>query len=514
LKKVYVPFILVAFGVFISSWLVLTLSNYSLNIFDGAIDILPHYYISNGFIPYNEFGVVYPPGKFLLIGKLIPFVSVFQRDIIFSFLFLLEYIFGIYLIWKLCKNKLQFTTVFAAYLFLGTIILQVSPGNILSEISTLILILLISRYLCFESQSSSKADFSLFLTAAITAFIFLFRWNGVMILFAVLLVCLFMVSFYQKLFKKDVLDLQYLLKITLAVLFGLILGFVILIFYLYKINAIKFGLDFIFNIPVKVIMPFRVLPLPHFTSIFDPQCLIYSCLFVIIVHAILLLKHLYSAKNKNILLVWFLILIPIYALPYALGRSDSEHFTSLLIVTFMSVVISYAVNLTKIRYLILLVLLVLPVAKNTFYKIEILPTSGNNINASIDLANSDCKKHLAIVKNYNSLFVGRVSYQTYIYSAVSLYLINPNVMPATSFISDEPGLQNSCKYGDIIAKQLSKAKKPMLAFLETSAQKPEANKTAVMFSCMKIENFLIHHAYTKIGNCNVYGQTFEIRLYQ
>ncbi|MFI5205550.1 MAG: hypothetical protein ACHQVK_01280, partial [Candidatus Paceibacterales bacterium] len=127
----------------------------------------------------------------------------------------------------------------------------------------------------------------------------------------------------------------------------------------------------------------------------------------------------------------------------------------------------------------------------------------------------DCKSGIAPFKDtYKSIFVGRLSYNIYIVSEAALYLINPKVKPATVFIIDIPGIQNTAEYGSRIADQLESAPKPMLAFLEIGDNIPETNQTRYMKSEGKIEYFLSHNKHLVIATCAADERNFEVRLYQ
>ena len=54
----------------------------------------------------------------------------------------------------------------------------------------------------------------------------------------------------------------------------------------------------------------------------------------------------------------------------------------------------------------------------------------------------------------------------------------------------------------------------MLAFLEEGDHQPENELTRKMTSCGKIENYLSYADYEKIGQCESYGEIFDIRLYK
>jgi hypothetical protein len=113
-----------------------------------------------------------------------------------------------------------------------------------------------------------------------------------------------------------------------------------------------------------------------------------------------------------------------------------------------------------------------------------------------------------------SIVVGRKQYDRFIFNNAALYFTRPDLNLATKYMSDEPGLQNSCVYGQKIAEELGGVQKPMLALLEEGEQIMEANATKTMKSCGKIEHFFSSHAYKTVGNCKSFGNTYEIRVYE
>ena len=58
--------------------ILLIIGNYEVGFFDGMLKVLSMNYSSNGLMPYYDFGVVYPPGLFILIGKILPFNSIVE----------------------------------------------------------------------------------------------------------------------------------------------------------------------------------------------------------------------------------------------------------------------------------------------------------------------------------------------------------------------------------------------------------------------------------------------------
>ncbi len=207
---------------------------------------------------------------------------------------------------------------------------------------------------------------------------------------------------------------------------------------------------------------------------------------------------------------------PVLFLPYALGRADWTH----AVPFFCSVILllGYAVRSTKKilkqRVLLLCMVLLLP----SFFRLAVVPLKDiliHHQDASTELQSQLANCNL-LTKNLpaQTIFVGRESYNRFIYSAAALYFLRPKLLPATRYISDEPGIQNSCEYGQLIYRDLFDAKKPMIALLEQGEQLAEQNRTATMQNCGKLEKFLQEQPHEKIGECTAYTRLFSIEVYK
>jgi hypothetical protein len=91
-----------------------------------------------------------------------------------------------------------------------------------------------------------------------------------------------------------------------------------------------------------------------------------------------------------------------------------------------------------------------------------------------------------------------------------LYLNYFYLKPATKYISDEPGLQNTCSIQNEIISDINKAPKPTIFFINKTFI-PDKNNKNVYSNCGKIEEFL--DAHTKIiGQCNVSEYNLDVRI--
>jgi hypothetical protein len=312
--------------------------------------------------------------------------------------------------------------------------------------------------------------------------------------------------------KKLPSSSKNILKLLLISNSGLLVAAIILFLYLFGINSVSEGIDFIFRIPTSVIMPYRKLPLPGLNSFFSEDSIFYVSLLSILLTFITTAKLIASYKADKKIILLLLMLMPFSTFHYALGRSDHWHFIPFLFLTLGSITLFYSITGLK-RLVFIAVITIYFTFPHVFSEMSDVLDSKVDIRDDISKNLDNCKQAIQGKENYQSMFVGRENYDRFIFNNAALYLINPKVKPASSFISDEPGLQNSCHYGQVISQQLKNSKKPMLVFLEKGLHNPEPNKTQEMHSCGKIEKFLATAEYEKIGNCNAYNQDYEIRIY-
>ena len=476
----------------------LSTSTLPINEFDGALKLISQYYTSLGLTPYKDFGVVYPPGYFILVGNIFKFISIFQRNIIYSFF----YLFVIYFYIKIFLQSIHVTGN-AKRIIISVFLISLTLVSTRFFYYDLFSILIIPIYLTFISLKNQRYRSVIYSLMFITP---LFRWDTALI---ILMVSGFVI-FTNLLFKIE----KNSLKTSIGVSVSIILGFVLLFLYIYRLNSYSKAFDFIVNIPTFIIKPFRNLPIPPFkirpfeNMMFYTTGLLFLSYLFVIINNIKGFNVINKLKNRLFRFQFISLLIVILLIPYTLGRVSFGHTVPIwyLLITFFLI---YTRKITKYVYLIIF-LSFIPFI--TYYKnnIKLFVPKINNAEAIYNKNAIDCEKYKNV--DAKSIFIGRTSYNFYEYNNVYLYYFYRNLLPATSYISDEPGIQDSCKYGSIISNELSSSKKPMIAFLATNPQIGFQNKKLV--SCNKIEEYLIGSPYQIIGNCKSYGFEYEIRLYK
>jgi len=450
-----------------------------INQFDGALRLLAEHAVIQQWTLYKDVSIVYPPGYALFFGTLFRFVSPNNRQTIITFAIFIFVCIGVWSVQRMLKCSYTDWRI-GIFLLISSLWYQQVSGDAFA------LPLMFLLILCIVHQ---KLSTTVALLAGILAF---FRWDFP--LFTSVLMW-GMVGYEYVCFKKETY-----VKTALALTLGLSAGLGILALYAFTQGTLTQAFDAIVTIPTRIILPYRSLPLPlpwHAPRILN--ALVYVALLGWILCAVL-------AEKKNIRDV-VVLCIPFIFLPYATGRADWSHALPL----FSSVLFVTLYVKTKQRYIhhVTLGMLVLFFLRILLPQHIWEPQAQSNMYTHI----AECAQR---VQTYNaqSLFVGREQYNRYIINVASLYFTRPDLRPATPYVSDEPGLQSSCIYGERIQQDLVRTPKPMLSFIELGEQPLEPNATQTLRSCGHIERFLSTSPYTSLGQCYAYGHTFDVRAYK
>ncbi len=481
--------------VFVNEWIMAYKLRFVPDIFDDSIKLVSGLYTLFGFVPYTDFAIVYPPG--LLILTKILSLNFTSRFHVFAVMYLLLAIPVILAVaWK---SRSWFVS--GATILLLAFSMKIS-GELFVDITWFILFL--ATYSTIEKGTRLSK-----VVLPIAIFVLcLLKWERVVIFGIFMAVGYVMTLFTMQRYSQRVL---YVLKATIV---SVVVAFLCFIGYLVVSGSdIGSALYFVFEVPLKI-LPYRKLPLPPLLplrdSIFVMGYAVYFCVFILIFLSLLVIRRVLKDNKIGYIA---LLLMPVGILPYAIGRADSIHAFPLLTSTFFSVLI-FAIIEKRAMPLLLTMVLYFALHQNLFVynPFRFLEQSPTYIDA-VDYTLRDCRQATQNLR-YTSLFVGRTNYSEYVYSHVMLYLMNPKVKPATKYISDEPGLQNTCEDGEVVAQELTVAKKPMLSLLEFKPQQTEANLSSSMVSCGYIEKWLTSTKYKRIGTCTHFGNEFEIRLYE
>lgn len=437
------------------------IGSYDLNYFDGAVQLASQNYTALGLTPYKDFAVVYPPGTFLLSGKLLPFKSIVEVNVFFTIIFV-----GLFAAAVKLFNKLNPQFGYVMWLANGFLLRIFDARGALPYVMLETIVLLV---LC-------KKKWQLLVMSAV--FVWL-RWDWL----------LFFLPFAG---------------VWAAA--GYLIGVLALAGYLVATGVWGIGWEFIVYIPMMLTGYFRDLPIPPFAFDIHPNLLIYVSGAMLLIIGLKL-----RSKLKDYLV--FLGFVGIFV-PYALGRSDWVHFVGVWMAT--AFWWTFVCRDLKVRWMwstASIILFFIPLGGWYARGVKSFEPTVNKVQITLDEQISNCRE-LVKGENPKSIFVGRLTYQRYLYNVAALYLAYPKVKPATRFIMEEPGIQNSCKYGGMAVADLEGAGRPMLAYLEKGLHEAENEAMAKMESCGKMESFLQAHEFAKIGGCTAYNKEFEVRVYK
>lgn len=491
---------MLSFGVFLYHLLLLATSSFEIDIFDGSLRLLPHLYINQDLVPYRDFSVVYPPGYYLLLGKIIPFYFLEIKGIVMASLVMIIYYLYVD---EIKRNLKHFTELHYSVLLIAfSIIVFVFNYNDPLSILLVPLIVLQARNCVFGRGSKSRKVIYFFTVY----FAMMIRWDWS--LFALLLLIsnaiFVLILIKMKIVKSNNKNIiKKLLHYSLLNLTAIISSQITMVTYFYKIGVIKNAINFIYVIPTIVIGPLRYLPINFsFRPLFNMLPVLTLVLFFAYLILVIIKARSQNYEKSDLFNLSTLITIPLIYLPYALGRSGNNHFIPLWFGLTLSYLVFHSIYIKKQIFLIVVIFSLIPfftLYKNSIstFKPEVSRLE-TNINKTID----DCKSK-SISLEASSLFVGRLSYDSFSYNSynnVMLYLTRSSIKPATQYISDEPGLQSSCIYGKIIAGELESSNKPMLAFLQIKSEIAEDTPT-LNNSCGHIESYLNSGKHSLVGFC-------------
>ncbi len=468
--------------------LLLLLSNFfafllsqRVGLYDPSIFKLQLEYPLLGLKPYVDFIFYYPFGLSLfseLIQKL-SFGFLKLSSFIWPIHFILQYFFikkiSEVLEFQWYKNLVLIFLIIETFFYglLGT-----EPFSLL-----ITLIVLIDLYI---SEKNNKINFSLYFLCLILV---LLRWDRFFYC-----ECIFLSYLLLCRFKKINLNRSFVMKV--GSLF--ITTFIIYLFIFFIKNKDNFfeSLEFVFLFPFKI-NQHRSLDFHFDNMIFTVGNFFYFLLF------------LYGLALKNILTKTtitqrevFLSCSGLVMLPYCIARPDYAHLIPFYISS------------------IFLVLFFLSSVKSNLYKrinifineygflvgvlLTIILFSFVTWQLSKPIINT-----CSIKGNYKTIFVGNKNYSEFVINAPLIYLNNLNLKPASRFISEDPGVQDTCKYSNLIVDELNRAEKPTIYFINTVSKKEIYNSNKLQ-SCGLIERY-INQNTTIIDSCKVGEYEFEVR---
>lgn len=501
----YGMFIL-ALLLFLFQWSIRALSRYPLEEFDEGMRFISRAFVSSGLVPYRDFGILFPPGIFLPAHG-IRFQTMEQQNIVIYSIFLFIAIVGAALIYRLRSSNEHVLGVLSGFLVL--LVIPLHSENIADVLLALLIMVIV---IALQSGRGKMMSFLLFFLPPLIIF---WRWDRI-IVFVFLESVLFVLSamWYRRQNKKE--QTNGLFHILVLQVGGLIAGMILMGVYLASQGGIANGIDFFYYIPLPVTMPYWDIPLPPILSNWGAEYaatfLVWGIFFLYTLKTVVTRRI--SIQPRRTMCAVFLVVAPLCALPYALGRSDGGHIQPILFFTGLSLLLTMAIGKKKsVLFPVLFILIVLPV----FWVFPAYVYRPYNLFSTSSLLNMTLKDCREKTENtyYRSMFVGRTLYERYFGNNLLLYFLNPSMHPATKYIFENPGLQSSCVYGERIAVELRQAPRPLLSFItDHNSDGYEENKNREVKSCGKIEAYLAETPYRIVGTCVSYGIPYEIRLYE
>jgi hypothetical protein len=475
IHKIFIPLL------FLSNVLANLITPHS-ELFDSALFKLQFVYPTLGFEPYKDFFFIYPFGPSL--------ISIFTHKLTYglvnplNLIWIIHFILQIILVKKILQNNIT-TVSKIPFLYLTLIVETLIYAKLGSEPFSLILTFatLIEFY---KSYKNNKIYLSTFIFPTLLVF---FKWER--LLFCTLIILLFFIIRRSSNFSRKY---SSLIKILLTSIISFLL--LLLSFYLFDPDNFKNILTYVFIDPF-IIAKYRSLPFVINKPILSAYNLYY---FVLIFYGIFFWILFFTEVNYKKI---FFYCVGLSLLPPTFSRSDVGHFIPFY---FSSFFLIYSLPSFVDKYLakysdnLLFIIKLLSLFVIAFFYITVL----NNQPLKNSCAN------LVFKSKPKSIFVGNSQYDRFNINFPLLYLNYSHLKPATKYISDEPGLQNSCAIQDEIINDINLAPKPTIFFINNTLLTDKNNSVSYV-NCKKIEEYLISN--TKIiGKCNLSDYNLDIRI--
>lgn len=476
--------------------------------FDDMLRLVEAVYSAKGLTPYVDFGFVYPPGQVWLYGKLLGLQDTAAINAAMDAVNLL--------LWSICawqvmrQSKGTMLWLGGTVLFLVGGVMPLVWGTGSAVLSEPLPLLIITILLVMEAMERGPSRTNQVAIVGVAAAGTVFRWDW--ILGAALLECglaaaLWLVAGVLSP-ERSIAVRQLTARLWRAALYALAgVGIAVGAIAGYAL-ATGMWADmrlFMFYVPFHI-LPFRRLPLPM--GIDSSRPWLEAVVGMTLMATAVMMDYLKSREGRGleVLLKGLVLIAPCVALmPYAFGRADEVHLlplTTLVIVTSLTAI---AILPSRAARWLLLTAIVINVDPSLHTGIPTI-SAGSVERADLHLERlhkltAECTGMFP--RDARSLYVGQASYERFLMNTPVLYLMRPDLRPATPFISDEPGLQNSCIFGSRIAEDLARVPRPLVLVLDTDPGQMESNLTSTMTSCGKIEAAIASMHAMELGTCQV-----------
>jgi hypothetical protein len=406
----------------------------------------------------------------------------------------------------LCIVKEPFRRIvtFTGYVLIHVVLIEYFVwSDPISLVLCAILVLAAGAYLLGKSGKYTAR----WVVGVLSCLLFLLRWNWIV---AIVISAGVVGAAYGLVFCRP--GRRYW-DTVISVGLGVLAGFGILLFYLWRIQAIREGLQTLFIDQVVLNGAYRQIPLPMLFREFAEGVLVTltMAMFVVLGALYILIKDIRLGFEKERDLVLFLIAGVASFIPYVLSRSDIAHVLPMVCILGLSCVILYAAT-TKNLFIVIFFILLAPLSPRLFNHGIVLPKKSNFLMKYISKNIENCAG-VAGGRPYGSMYVGKLNYDFDSVNIGHLYFVHPEIPPASKYFLTVPGIQSSCRRGEVIAGDLDRAKKPMLVFLDLNRFIPDNPHLYDLKSCGKIETYLKQHAFTTMGTCHIFDHEMLVRVY-
>ncbi len=490
--------------------------------YDGPLYVLQSAYPARGLVMYRDFGEVYGPGVAAVFGTLLGLETPASIYLVAWTLTAILHAINMALIWAI-SDRLRRVFVATCYLlFMSIVVLFWGAWGWEPLITGLMMAMCLVPVVVIRNGPTRLNICCYVLVSTATM---VWRWDRILPMTLVLVGAAVIVWASPTLpsltgARATMKHLSARLGACAAAsAAGMVLGAGIIAAFTLHQGTLPAALQWMFGIPLTT-LPYRTLPLPPVTSIFtmDAQWITAPFSLAALATAAVLSFRPWRMPGASRLGEMAVVFgMPVAIMPYAFGRADGAHLLSLTFMIGAAGIISLALwsrLATTATAILCGGILLVPLLASADYharKVGLRPDwqRGDQLARQWTSGCTDLFPPSA-----KSLFVGHESYDSFGDNAVILYQLRIDLRPATTFISEEPGQQNTCEIGETVARQLESAQKPMVAVLNTTPAPREPNASLTMQSCGMIESALQRLPHRDLGMCSMAKRTFRIRLYE
>lgn len=493
-------------------------SAFGFNYFDQPLRLLQAVYAARDLTPYADYGFVYLPGYAWFYGKLLRLQEPESAIAAIALVNLLLVV--------VCAQQLMRLAPSRAWLYGGVVLLILGgaipiASPIIHDQQALILLAIVVLLLVSVMLRGPSIPRVIILISAAAAAT-LFRWDWILavaVLEAGGAAGVWLAMGRMDLKNSQIIEVRqtaarlWVAAVTTLAGVGLAMG--VTLGYALATNTWADTRLFVFYLPL-LIKSIGTLSLPRGVG-WHLQLLVEIIAMMLIALAALLACVNSRARHKFVyLLEGGALLFPCIALlPYAFGSDNFSHFLPLSVLVIMSSLIALTLWPPRAPQWLLVAALGLAASPTLSLAFQRLVHIGGIPQADVHLeetrrATSACTD--LFPPDAVSLFLGQISYDGFPSNYPVLYLMRPDLRPATPFISDERGVQSSCAFGSRIAADLKQAPRPLVIVLDTTPWNRKKYLTRGRHSCGKIEAVLATMSGITLGACRLAGRTYQVSV--